>query len=180
MPKLDLAALIVALVALGVSFMSLPTVFQMFCGRPKLRVEFEKSRLGDLTALRCHIWNDPIQSRFLRFIGVIRTPVDLSASFSIERTSGELVAPLVIPIISSERETSKQITLHQHGLPARIPIIVIKQNHAFVISEKEIALEPGGYLINLDFMLSNSNLHTYSEYLVIGETVDQSYWRGPE
>ena len=167
------------MVALAISVMTLPTVFQMFGGKPKIRVEFEKTILDELTVLRCHIWNQPVRNRVLRRLRVVREPVEISVSFSVERTSGELVAPLVTPTITTEKESGKQVTLFYHAVPARVAIIIIKQNTAFILYDDEKKLKPGGYVVNLDLILSNATMHRYQEKLVIGENANQSYWRGP-
>jgi hypothetical protein len=165
---MDFAALIISVVALVISIMTLPTAFQMICGKPKIRVKFEKTILNEMTLLRSYLWNEPVKNRFIRSLGVTREPVEVSASISVEKSTGELVTPLVIATISTEKESGKQVTLYHHAIPARVTIVVIKQDTAFLLAEEctDQRLDPGGFVITLDFILSNGTTLQYKENLV--------------
>src|SRR5271169_3673399 len=103
--KMDIAALIIASMALVFSIMALPTVFQMFFGKPNFRAEFGEFRDNGRRDLRFLIWNEPITNSLLKMLGVIRTPAEVTAEFSVERLSGEIVKTKIrnySPLISEE------------------------------------------------------------------------------
>jgi hypothetical protein len=113
---------------------------------------------------------------------VTRDSTEISASFSVEKKgSGELVEALVIPRIITEKESARQVALHFQAVPARIPLIYIDdQNRAFIMkSDTEfIHLEPGGYLIKMDILMSHAIAKYCQQVLVIGDRQDRCYWFG--
>lgn len=79
-------ALIIAIIALVVAVMALPTLFQMIWGRPKLKPEV---RSQSFYGLECRIQNVPINSKLIKFFRVKRDTVqDLSVSISIDNNNG--------------------------------------------------------------------------------------------
>jgi hypothetical protein len=78
---MEFAALILGIIALIFSVMALPTVFQMFWGRPCVRIEF--SSFESPKKLFCELHSVPITNRFLWRLGVRRESAIVSADFTI-------------------------------------------------------------------------------------------------
>jgi hypothetical protein len=81
--KMALAGLIIAIIALIISIMPLPTVFQMFWGGPRIMANFSEIIQPDRKTLICQIVMLPISSVILRRLRVRREPAVISADFSI-------------------------------------------------------------------------------------------------
>ena len=72
--------LVVAIVALVIA---VPPFAQMIHGPPKVRLAFDVSTEQGATLLLCAIHNLPVNSWFLKKIGVTRTPTEVFAVFDI-------------------------------------------------------------------------------------------------
>lgn len=71
----------IAAVALAV--MALPTVLQMFAGRPKITFGFSEILTHDTKLLRIEIRNLPVSNAFLKFCGVRRDNAHITAGYTV-------------------------------------------------------------------------------------------------
>jgi hypothetical protein len=78
---MELAALIIGVVALIISMMALPTVLQMFWGRPRVRIDF--SSWDNPKRLVCELHYVPITNPILWRLGVRRESSVISVYFNI-------------------------------------------------------------------------------------------------
>ena len=58
------------MLGLGIGIVTLPTAFQMFRGRPKLRITFDTTEVQNKVLLRCGIRNEPINNNYLRILAL--------------------------------------------------------------------------------------------------------------
>jgi len=80
---MEVAALVIGLIALLVSAVSVPSALQMFWGGPLLRFDFGELDGSDMKVFYCTIYNVPIQNRTLQKVGVRREPAVISVRFRI-------------------------------------------------------------------------------------------------
>ena len=90
--------IIVGILAFVGFIVSAPTIFQMFGGKPKIRVSFEKTLGYKLT---CWIKRVP-PSKFLSRIGVDRRILDIDCEATIFDTKGNIVEYTPYPTASSK------------------------------------------------------------------------------
>jgi len=86
-----LAALLVSIIALALAIVALPTVFQMFFGRPQLRIVFEETDIDIGRRLECRIYNVAVQNRILKLIGVRRDQAVISTTFCVREAGSNVV-----------------------------------------------------------------------------------------
>ena len=85
-----MAGVIIGSIAFVVAIMALPTVLQMMCGRPRIRLDLGLDKIDSGIALQCTIWNEPITNKLLRALRVRRMVAeDVTAVFDIKRLGGE-------------------------------------------------------------------------------------------
>jgi hypothetical protein len=94
---MELAAFIISIVALVVAIVAGVSVFQMFFGKPKIKVSFEKTLGYKLT---CWIKSVP-PSKFLSLIGVDRRILDIDCETTICDMGGKIVESFSYPTASS-------------------------------------------------------------------------------
>jgi hypothetical protein len=85
-------AYIISGIALVVAIMALPTVLQMFFGKPKVEIGLGIDHFENRVILECKIWNTPVTNKFLKIMHVKRMPIDdLTAFFKIRKEDTDLV-----------------------------------------------------------------------------------------
>jgi hypothetical protein len=80
---MEVAGLVVGVIALVLGIMAIPTILQMLLGRPKLTFEADEFTGSEAKILIVAIKNQPIKNWFLRLIRVEREIGDVTAFFDI-------------------------------------------------------------------------------------------------
>ena len=176
-----IAGFILAAIALVVAVMTLPTAFQMFWGAPKILFEFVENDLEEgIRQLQVYISNAPIRLRTLRKMGIIRTPVDIWADFSIyESGTNRLLKHLQRPILMTDKEKSLQVTLPHTISPAVFIPIIHDPKRAYVSpfdDEAKTYLSLGKYYIEMTVGTSAQQSYDVRKEFVIGEKAKNSFW----
>lgn len=179
-------SLILSLIALGISIMTLPTVFQMFWGRPSLEVTLNEHQDMDIKALRCLIGNKPIGNRFLSLIGVIRQPTEILGQLTVsEAGSGKIIAGSIRMYLTTEKEKGKQVALASFR-PAILLVAVYKDSGVSLLmdvdeqldSPHNIKLERGRYKVTCAITYSHNRVLKCTGEFLVGETISDFYWTG--
>ena len=110
--------------------MATPSIFQMFWGRPLVRVQFEGYAEDVERVLLIFLSNPPVQKRILRILGVRRETVQgLTAELRIsELNSGKVIVPIRHARIYSDDDPSdigrnRIIIPPTHSVAASIMIV---------------------------------------------------------
>lgn len=94
----ELVGIVLGAIGAVSTFIAVPAYCQMKYGRPTLEVNLTHINLsgGPYKILCALIWNKPVQGKFLRRLGVTRTPIEeLMAALEIRETgSGRVVSPM--------------------------------------------------------------------------------------
>ena len=133
-------ALIVGIIALVVGLVSLTTVLQMFCGRPKISLEVGEDNLEGGIVLECKVWNEPFENKLLKIIGIKRMPIeDLTAILEIsEAGSGRILYPPYAPKIRAFSGTyAQRISLPSSPIHASFGVVYMKSKNEPVKLFKE-------------------------------------------
>src|SRR5712691_5616336 len=106
----------IALVALVLALIALPTVFQMLWGRPQIEIRFLKHDIGNASALLCACHNRPISNRFFRALGVVRESADISVGFQIFDENMKKIGDVIETEITYSGSMKKgyMVELHPH------------------------------------------------------------------
>ena len=176
---LQVLALCVSFLALGVAVVTLPTAFQMWWGKPTLDVEFKTDRRESGVGLRCFITNDPVKG-WRKELGVHReTANNLCVVANIrEGGRGSLVGNMIRPTINVENgPLSLRVDLHA-GLPGIAVIFTQEtgQENAIINDKsKNISILPGEYECELKVVYDRGVIIKKTR-CIIGRTADETYW----
>jgi hypothetical protein len=165
-----LIALIISIVALMVAIITLPTIFQMIWGRPKLMVRFDVIDRGAHRWLIAQIFNYPIKNRFLRLLGV-RTEVaeDVNARVIIKEGHSQKVISSVVADIKTYTglPDAQRICLPASIFPAAIGIVEVKSNRdKAIVYDKRIHLKTGSYSVSVEVVSSYKTILAQGDLLV--------------
>jgi hypothetical protein len=177
---MDVAALAIAILALVLSLMALPTVFQMWWGAPDIRVDFDVDHRNGTKYLKIGIRNEPVRSRVLRKLGVTRQAVPITAAYRIyEVGSNRIVVDTVLAEIASPDGSHSQMV----NLPAPLPVgFVIIQHDADGVAaidlrnELKTPMTHGRYRAEIE-VLGSDQLATASREFTVGANVSETYWQ---
>ena len=102
----------IAVAAVVLGLMALPTVFQMIWGRPKIGFRFEEFTQQGKRVLGCRLFNKPVTNPLLVFFRVRRESAHVSGAFTVcDAATSERVASVTQPIIVSHRGRSREAEL---------------------------------------------------------------------
>jgi len=175
---------VLSLIALTISIMALPTVFQMLWGGPSLQVNLDDRQVENNKTLRCSIVNKPVKNRFFSGVGVIRQPTEILGEIAIsEAGSGRIIADSIRMYLATEKEMGKQVTLSSF-LPATLLVAICKEGGvSFIIepsdnldSSHNIPLERGRYKIMCTIYHSHHKRLKFTGEFLVGETLTDFYW----
>jgi hypothetical protein len=151
---LKLPALFVGIIALVVGIMAIPTILQMFFGRPRLTFEADEFTGPEGRILTIAIKNQPVKNRFLRFVGVEREAGDLIAFFDVQELgTGRILARSIKGHLNCA-------PLHTKGMTARalpnftvgLVVISTREGHASIVDarpERIAPIAPGHYVAHI-------------------------------
>jgi hypothetical protein len=151
---LDIASFVVGVIALAVGVMAIPTILQMFFGRPRLIFEADDFTGPEGRILVIAIKNPPITNRFLRFVGVERETGDVIVFFDIQELgTGRLLVRSVTGLLQCA--PLQTIGLQARSLPGFTVGLTIIGTHGGVAEivdarpEKSIPIAPGHYFAHI-------------------------------
>jgi hypothetical protein len=181
---MDIAALIIAIIALAASAVTLPTAFQMFWGGPKLGINVADLDGPDGKRLACNIFNAPVKSRILRRLGVHREPIIISADFQIcesgsNRVMLDTARASLIDIGGASGQGTPRANLVDH-IPLTF-ICLIHTNDGKVIAADpqkmtSVLLPPGRYRINVSVRCGDRIFSNCRREITVGERPIDTYW----
>jgi hypothetical protein len=156
----------------------------MFFGRPRLKIEFDQDRIEKITRLRCLVRNERVRNRFLRWLGVVRTPVEISADFGIsEWRTGRKIVHLERATIVTDRQHGLHVDLPFSITPVRFLLVMHPENsEAFVHrdngSHTGVTLSPGTYVAHVDIITAHQQIKTADHTFTVGVEANGTYWVG--
>lgn len=176
-----LAAFIISFVALGVAVLTLPTVAQMFWGRPRITLDYMVSETQNTRILTCQINNLPITKGFLYKIGVrTETAESIYAGFVIHEYGNERVVftGAIPPIISWTTEQSERVNLPASHIPAVFGVIGVNYQSNIISpydKDTQIILAPGKYNARIVVYMGGGRIHGDHNF-VVTENHPFAYW----
>jgi hypothetical protein len=174
-----LAAFIISIIALVVAMLTLPTIFQMIWGRPRIMVRFDVIEVPDGRFLVASIFSYPIKNKLLRLLGVTRMAADdVNARVAIkERESQTLISDVVADIKTyTGLQDAQRICLPASIFPARIGIVEVKNAKRKVkVYEKKIILRAGSYCAFVEIIAAHKTIPAYGDFSV-SDSPPFTYW----
>jgi hypothetical protein len=148
---LGIIGIVISVLALGLGLMALPTVFQMFWGRPKLTFEADEFMGTEAKILVIAIKNQPIKSRFLRKLHVEREIGNVLAFVDIQEHGTGKFLVRALPGLLNCAPTREQglLTRALPGFTVGLTVIATKDGKATIVSghtEKLLPIGPGEYV----------------------------------
>jgi hypothetical protein len=181
---MELAALIVASIALIFSGMALPTVFQMFWGGPQLRFGFNEIDGTEGRRLYCDISTAPVENWVLKRLGVRREPAIITAQFRICEAGSNFVMQdtaqtRLFDIAGSGDEGSFRATVTDHfGVNFLCAFHGNDSDQAITIDplrKSSAALPPGRYRIDIDVACGDRSF-SQSREMTVGKRSIFTCW----
>ena len=171
---------IIGLIALGIGLMALPTIFQMFYGRPKLMFEADDFTGPDGRILVLAIKNQPIKSRFLRLIGVEREAGDVIAFFDIQELgTGRILTRSVTGLLNCA--PLRTMGLQARALPnftVGLTVISTREGSAQIVDarpEKVMPIEPGHYVARIA-IVRGQNTYRIDQAFRVANADHETIW----
>lgn len=170
----------IALAALLLGAMALPTVFQMFWGRPQITFWFNRVEDERDTLLLIHLQNFPIGNRVLSWMGVSREEAHFHVVVTVRDDGGNQILKYTEPPISSG-DPFKPNQYHLHAGPSPITLETLGANgqHARIYYEEKPNsyhdFPPGNYLLRLDVWVGERIFFEERTFVVTGNS-RKSYW----
>ena len=183
-PLLEWLTLLASLLALVLAFVSVPSGLQLWFGKPKVLVQFEKLRFKPGAGLIATVVNPAITNCFLKYLGVYRLTVEGLRAFATitESGSGRVVCPQgrlnwylpeggkgIIANLSSGMFVKTTIIFHSSN-PTQSPTFKTITN-----PEERSPLEPGAYICELKLLWANQTI-TRSRSFTIWKEADGTDW----
>lgn len=174
------AAFVISLCALVVAVMTLPTVFQMLWGKPRIKYRFGKTDDKDGMVLSCELINKPITNHILKILGVRRVPVMVMVSFQIfeEGTKKPVYTGVIPHIVTHSGAIAQRVMLNSSIAPITVPIILVRKKDGKVFqSEDELreALPTGSYYVKLTLTEDGDTRITHRRFDV-SDRYPYAYW----
>lgn len=184
------ADIIVSFIAFGIALVALPTVLQMFWGRPVLELEFSRAVEDRTRALVVFVKNPPVKSRLLKGLRVRRDTIQsLTASFRVsESGSRKVIAPILHALFYTDEELNP-IARQRISLPptytvgTSFSVAVWKDDEEGTVLvpdrlRQPLRLNPGLYHVQV-IMLVDGQQKRYERRFLVGERADDLVWVSP-
>jgi hypothetical protein len=148
-----------------------PTLFQMVWGRPRLRPEFSRHE-DESTQLSVILYNPPVDHPWLRWIGVVRTPNGLQASYRILNMLDHAVDSGNLWLRLNHGQPEASVSLPDHGW-AWAPCVTHDPGHSPVAiigggprDHDTIGLDIGDYYFDVKLKTSTGIRNISSRFRV--------------
>jgi len=143
---MEVAALVVGIIALVVGVAALPTILQMIFGRPFLTFEADEFTGSESKILVIAIKNRPIKNRFLQMMGVERDAGDVLAFFDIiKQGTNEIIAKNISGKLHCAPERTEGLKVPVlPGFTTGLMIVATKNGSAALVDGRSDLLKPIG------------------------------------
>ena len=163
----------VALILGGIALlMAMPTLAQMYWGRPKPEIDFEETNCEGAKFLQCTIRNRHVRNWLLRLLHVRReTAVDVWAMLEIRRYGTQEVMLPKTPMKFTGRDGEVQsvhVSISSGTIGRRFGVVFSNPNDqkVEVLAEPTTILAPGKYLADIDVIAAERRSNRVREFTV--------------
>ena len=182
-PDLQWVDIFLSAIAFLVGIVTLPTAFQMWWGKPRLQLEFERTRVRGGVGLHCSITNEPVNNRILKWAGVIRDAahkVRITVTIR-ENGTSRFVAGGKTTINVENEESSYSVDLYPS---TRSWAIIVTQNdssssgeiHAPGSEGGKIDIQAGEYECTLGVKWGQDTV-SITRVFYVNKNVEATQWR---
>ena len=170
----------IALAALILGLMALPTVFQMIWGRPDITFVFNRTDDQKDALLLVHLYNLPVANRALSWMGVTRAEAHFRAAIKVNDSSGNQILRYAEPPISAG-DPFKQNLIHLHAGPSPVTLEILGANRKCARTYTEHRADsfydysPGTYRLRLELWVGERMFFEERSFVVTAD-FKNSYW----
>jgi hypothetical protein len=175
------ASLILSIIALIVGVVTLPTVFQMWFGRPRIETKVRHQEWSDQKRFICEIYNSYIDSKVLRTIGVSRDDVTISAGYEIleagtNRTVVNQNRAMLYPL-SDVGSKGLRIRL-EDAFPAAFVCMIYTNGKLFVQLDngEEKELSSGRYIVHVVIATKHEGDLLFRHGIIVDRNRETTQW----
>ena len=180
---LEWTDVVLSAIAFGVGFVTLPTAFQMWWGKPAIAVQFDTDRRETGAYLKCYIYNDYVKNRALKLLGVRREPAhEVAGTVTIrEHPTGKVIGQARLRLNVEKGGSSVRADIHV-GLPAIAVIVYYEKNDGGArLRDHEEGVEDqligqGEYEAALDIHWGQHSIRRKKLFFV-GQNDERTNWR---
>lgn len=177
---LEVAGFAVGVIALVVGIMAIPTILQMFFGRPHLTFEADDFTGPDGRILVLAIKNPPITNRFLRLVGVEREAGDIIAFFDIQELgTGKLIARTVTGLLQcAALQTMGLQARSLPGFTVGLTVIATRDGNASIVDarpERAIPIGPGHYIAHIA-LVRGQDTYRIDQHFRVAKIDHETIW----
>ena len=178
---------VVAVVALLVALMALPTAIQMFWGRATLRISFEarpSTRKEDVIILWCQLLNPPVTNRLLRVLHVEREEIkDALAHYQLRDEANDKLEfqanPYLAPLYDVTAESQRtRIPPSDSPYVFRVVTINVTRHEVFTIPRdgEQRLIRPGLYKVMVEVKVDGSKTYKGATKLLVQDHDPYAYF----
>jgi hypothetical protein len=178
---MEIANFVIGLVALVVGIMAIPTICQMFFGRPRLTFEAVEFTGDSGRCLLIEIKNQPTKNKLLRWMRVERDTGQVHAWFSIrEQGTGKVIADVVPArlVCVDTQEQGLLVRALPDGLVG-VQIVHTRRGDAHIIDGRsDDRLQPiseGNYVMDVSIVCGEQD-HRISHAFRIRKVDHETIW----
>lgn len=184
---MEVVALVISILALVVAAMTLPTMFQMVWGKPKIAQRFVAVDEPLSITLVCEVRNEPIRNGILKRLGIRRSPTIVTASSQLfEQGTNKPQRNVVIPhIITHDGHLGQRAIVESSISPITIPIAFVRKKDGKVfqydspyfetVDDLQNPLPIGAYTIKVVLTIEDVDLTTFKN-LRVADKYPYAYW----
>jgi hypothetical protein len=179
---MDVASLVIGVIALLVGLAAIPTIFQMFFGRPHLTFEADDFTGPEARILVLKIKNEPVKHPVLRLMGVERDAGDLTAFFDVqEQGTGHFLARSMSGLLHGAPHRDEGLLIRiLPGFSVGMTIICTRLGTAQIVNgrEKENAgpIIPAGHYLAHIAVVRGQRTYKISQEFVVGAEDHKTFW----
>lgn len=177
---METASFIIGVIALIVGITAIPTILQMFCGRPKLSFEADDFTGPEARILVLAIKNQPVTNKFLLLLGIEREPGDVLAFVDIqEQGTGKLLVRAASGLLQcAPMRTIGLLARSLPGFTVGLTVISTRNGNAHIVdarSEEGIPIGPGHYVAHIA-VVRGQNTYAINQAFTVGTEDHRTFW----
>jgi hypothetical protein len=172
--------IILSIIAFGLAILAMPTVLQMFCGRPKISIKLKTAHTTAHKVLQFWVENEPIKSKFLKFVKVTRDPAYVVCSLCIyEEGTGKVIfehTKAKINVEQGEPTLQALVTPSFPGIGVAVYMNLQTKETFFRHDDEWLPIEKGHYKIEILVTSAGEGVAEVTGKAYIGPNVERFFW----
>ena len=180
---METASFVIGVVALLVGVLAIPTILQMYFGRPRLTFEADDFTGPDARILLIKIQNEPVKSKLLLLLGIEREPGGLLAFVSVQKLGTNEILVRAAPGLLNCTPL-RSLGLSARALPGFVvglAVISTRKGTAHIVDARAgdtddgIPIAPGAYMANIA-IVRGQRTYNIKQTFTVGAEDHRTFW----